>query len=317
MSVRSSMDVYELVPALYRLRDVEQGYPLRALLQIIGEQADIVKRDIDALWDDYFIETCADWVIPYIGDLVANNPLYEVTGRRADVAKTIYYRRRKGTLPMLEELARDVTGWRAHAVAFFESLGWRRTSIDLRYQMAPNPRRPRSQRRGPRGHGQPAQRGRSRPPGRSFRRHRPHCGRAAYRPYGRVVQHSQDRLFPLAAPPLSSGRDLLPSGRSTPRLRLPLQLPGQPGPSLHRPGERDGRGGSCPRGSCARTHPSCGFLLRPQRLLRPRSQRPHRQRRQPRPGDGCTVQGSARLGSASRGQSGGGRSLGPPGLQRR
>jgi len=139
MSARSSIDVYDLLPALYRLRDVEQRYPLRALLQIIGEQADIVKQDIDALWDDYFIETCAEWVIPYIGDLVANNPLYEVTGRRADVANTIYYRRRKGTLPMLEELARNVTGWRAHAVAFFELLGWTQNLNHLRYQAAPNP----------------------------------------------------------------------------------------------------------------------------------------------------------------------------------
>jgi hypothetical protein len=40
------------------------------------------------------------------------------------VAKTIYYRRRKGTLPMLEELARDVTGWPAHAIEYFELLGW-------------------------------------------------------------------------------------------------------------------------------------------------------------------------------------------------
>jgi hypothetical protein len=131
--------MYELLPTLYRLRDVEQRYPLRALLQIIGEQADIVKRDIDALWDDYFIETCADWVIPYIGDLVANNPLYEVTGRRTDVANTLYYRRRKGTLPMLEELARNVTGWGAHAVAFFELLGWTQNLNHLRYQMASNP----------------------------------------------------------------------------------------------------------------------------------------------------------------------------------
>jgi len=43
---------------------------------------------------------------------------------RADVAKTVYYRRRKGTLAMLEELARDVTGWPAHAVEYFELLGW-------------------------------------------------------------------------------------------------------------------------------------------------------------------------------------------------
>lgn len=142
MSARSSTDLYQLLPTLYRLRDVEQGHPLRALLQIVSEQADIVSRDIDGLWDDYFIETCADWVIPYIGDLVANNPLYEVTGRRADVANTIYYRRRKGTLPMLEELARDVTGWGAHAVAFFESLGWTQNLNHLRYEMSPEVRDP-------------------------------------------------------------------------------------------------------------------------------------------------------------------------------
>src|ERR671938_441152 len=137
MNARSDIDMYELLPVLYRLRDVERGYPLRALLQIIGEQADIVKQDIDALWDDYFIETCAHWVIPYIGDLVANNPLYEVAGRRADVAKTIYYRRRKGTLPMLEELARNVTGWGAHAVEFMELLGWTQNLNHLRYALSP------------------------------------------------------------------------------------------------------------------------------------------------------------------------------------
>ena len=60
------------------------------------------------MWDDLFVETCAEWVVPYIGDLVANTPIYEVpgVGRRADVADTIHWRRRKGTLAMLGDLAR-------------------------------------------------------------------------------------------------------------------------------------------------------------------------------------------------------------------
>ncbi len=125
MSANTAMNLYGLLPAAYRIRDAENGYPLRALLQIVGTQAGIVKDNIDGLWDDMFIETCAPWVIPYIGDLVANNPLHDVgIGIRADVAHTIYYRRRKGTLAMLEMLARDVTRWGAHAVAFFEELGW-------------------------------------------------------------------------------------------------------------------------------------------------------------------------------------------------
>ncbi|MEO0249773.1 MAG: hypothetical protein ABIN58_09630 [candidate division WOR-3 bacterium] len=132
--------LYELLPALYRIRDAEQGYKLRGLLEIISQQADILKQDINGLWDDLFIETCHEWVIPYIADLVGNNPLHEVGARRrADVAKTIYYRRRKGTLPMLEEMARDVTGWGAHVVAFFELLGWTQNLNHLRYKLAPNP----------------------------------------------------------------------------------------------------------------------------------------------------------------------------------
>ena len=125
MSNTNSLDLYSLLPAIYRIRDSERGYPLRALLGLISQQAALLKSDIDGLWDDLFIETCADWVVPYIGDLVANNPIYgNIVRRRTDVAHTIYYRRRKGTLTMLEQLARDVTGWDAHAVAFFEELGW-------------------------------------------------------------------------------------------------------------------------------------------------------------------------------------------------
>ena len=72
MSTTNSLDLYSLLPAVYRIRDSERGYPLRALLGLISTQAELVKTDIDGLWDDLFIETCADWVIPYIGDLVAN-----------------------------------------------------------------------------------------------------------------------------------------------------------------------------------------------------------------------------------------------------
>lgn len=150
--------LFNLMPTLYRERDAQEGYPLRDLLRLVTEQADIVHSDIQLLWDNFFIETCERWAIPYIGDLVSNNLLNDArnlispdTARevfpdligpdlrptnairtRADVAKTIYYRRRKGTLPMLEELARDVTGWAAHAVEFFELLIWNQNLNHLR-----------------------------------------------------------------------------------------------------------------------------------------------------------------------------------------
>lgn len=132
----SSADrLYELLPALHRFEDDRQGRPLQALLRVVGEQAEILRQDVDRLWDDLFIETCRDWVVPYIGDLVGNNLLHDAGAQaRVDVAKTVYYRRRKATLPMLEELARDITGWGAHAVEFFQLLGWTQHLDHLRVQ---------------------------------------------------------------------------------------------------------------------------------------------------------------------------------------
>lgn len=144
MTWSSDERLYELLPAIIRSRDHEQGQPLRTLLAIIEQELENLEADIDGLYDDLFIETCADWIIPYIGDLVGNRPLHAIVQRsRADVAKTIYYRRRKGTLAILEELARDVTGWGAHAVEFFQLLGWTQNLNHQRYKIAPhqNPER--------------------------------------------------------------------------------------------------------------------------------------------------------------------------------
>ena len=41
---------------------------------------------------------------------------------RVTVANTIAYRRRKSTAAVLEQVARDITGWTAHSVEFFELL---------------------------------------------------------------------------------------------------------------------------------------------------------------------------------------------------
>jgi hypothetical protein len=131
--------LYELLPAIERIRDAEQGYPLRSLLAVLAEQAEVLEQDIQGLYENWFIETCAAWLVPYIGDLVGNRPIYPVRQTaRADVAKTIYYRRRKGTLAMLEELARDVTGWGAHAVEFFELLSWTQHVNHLRFSPSPS-----------------------------------------------------------------------------------------------------------------------------------------------------------------------------------
>ncbi|KPC52481.1 hypothetical protein [Amantichitinum ursilacus] len=120
--------LFARLPAFYAERDAALGGPLRALLDIIATQGDLVEQDIARLYDNWFIETCDDWLIPYIGDLLGVRGLYAVSGthtfgQRALVANTLRLRRRKGTVPVLEELAFDCTGWRARAVEFFQLMG--------------------------------------------------------------------------------------------------------------------------------------------------------------------------------------------------
>lgn len=137
-TVNTADRLYALLPAIHRIRDAEQGYPLRELLTVIAEQVAAMEENLAQLYDDQFIETCAPWVAPYIGDLIGYRSLHgvvpNVASPRADVANTIRYRRRKGTASMLEQLARDVTGWPARAVEFFQLLGWTQNMNHVRLQ---------------------------------------------------------------------------------------------------------------------------------------------------------------------------------------
>jgi hypothetical protein len=182
-----SFDLFSLLPAVYRSRDIELAQsqtlltptelaelavlqalvpplsidqqlrlaeltakstrgPLDSLLLVIQEQLAILAEDLDQLYDDQFIETCAQWVIPYIGDLIGYQSIKGIApaidNPRSEVAETISLRRRKGTVLVMEQLARDVTAWGAHAVEFFRLLGdtqymnhlrlWSRYAPDLR-----------------------------------------------------------------------------------------------------------------------------------------------------------------------------------------
>ncbi|MDI3560170.1 hypothetical protein [Bradyrhizobium sp. Arg816] len=132
--------LYRLLPAIYRMRDAGQGYPLQALLRVIAEQVNLVEDSIAQQYENWFIETAAEWAVPYIAELVGYVPspaelaspgrgLEEqlrdrwITPRR-EVANTVHYRRRKGALALLGDLGRDVTGWPARAVEFYRLLGW-------------------------------------------------------------------------------------------------------------------------------------------------------------------------------------------------
>ncbi|CAH8296446.1 hypothetical protein EV196_11142 [Mariniflexile fucanivorans] len=124
--------LYQLLPAIYRVKDSElvdnhqDLPPLKALFSILSEELDMIEENLDQLYDDQFIETCSEWAIPYIGDLIGFQPLAPIHDpkftSRSEVANTIGYRRRKGTLSILEQLARDVTNWDANVVEYFRLL---------------------------------------------------------------------------------------------------------------------------------------------------------------------------------------------------
>lgn len=141
--------LYELMPDIYRMRDAEQRYPLRALLRVIAEQVNLVEDDIAQLYDNWFIETAEDWAVPYIADLLGYRPvlglgdpsrtnleLTRVLVPRREVANTIRYRRRKGTAALLELLAQDVAGLPARVVEFFKLLGWNQNLNHPHYERA-------------------------------------------------------------------------------------------------------------------------------------------------------------------------------------
>jgi hypothetical protein len=129
-----------LLPAVYRTADFDGSGapgPLRELVNRIGAQVAVARRSIDRLWADQSIETCDNWVIPYIGDLLDTNLISSLApaAQRLDVANTIDYRRRKGTVEVLEELAHDVTAinsmrWTAHVVEGFRRLARTRHGLD-------------------------------------------------------------------------------------------------------------------------------------------------------------------------------------------
>jgi hypothetical protein len=109
---------------LERLEQKRLRGPLGALVEVLAEQLAGLEENVEQLYDDQFIETCAEWVVPYIADLVGYRPLdpqlqQHLGSARADVAETIGFRRRKGTAAMLESLAVAITGWDAAVVEFF------------------------------------------------------------------------------------------------------------------------------------------------------------------------------------------------------
>ena len=80
--------LFDLLPAWYRRRDAERARdgqvgPLQGFLRVVADEVEAVEADITGLYANWFIDTCDDWVVPYLADLIGYEMVQEA-GRPAD-----------------------------------------------------------------------------------------------------------------------------------------------------------------------------------------------------------------------------------------
>ncbi len=119
--------LYERLPEVYHIQDEKQAPPdqLKAYVGLMDEVFLAIRDQVEQRYHDFFIETCEPWVIPYLADeLGVSNLSGDPWTLRADVARSVFHRRRKGTLSVLESLVFSLTHWAAQAVEMRERLAW-------------------------------------------------------------------------------------------------------------------------------------------------------------------------------------------------
>ena len=113
-----------LIPGLYRSRDaLLPGQPLDRLLGILGDELDELADAVAALGDDHFVERASADALPLLAELYGARLLdSDPRVNRSVVARSVAWRRRRGTLAMLEEALRLTTGWSVEVDEAFRSL---------------------------------------------------------------------------------------------------------------------------------------------------------------------------------------------------
>lgn len=137
MTAKKRVELYSRLPEIYRIKDEDlpknflngeepaEAFQLKSYLAPVEDMFSAIHENIESLYHDFFIETCDDWVIPYIADLLGTSHLSgDAWTTRADVAGTIALRRRKGTRGAVEVLTFILTRWGVHCVELRENLVW-------------------------------------------------------------------------------------------------------------------------------------------------------------------------------------------------
>jgi hypothetical protein len=128
--------LYQILPSLYRERD--QNGDLRKYLKGCGRLLDQMHRTLLQRYADIFPDTDGSfelasqpWLLPYMAallDVRLTSPLE--AGQRREISRAIAWRKAKGTLPVVEEVAEALGGLE---VVVHE--GWRRVATTPRIGM--------------------------------------------------------------------------------------------------------------------------------------------------------------------------------------
>ncbi|MFS2111233.1 phage tail protein, partial [Sphingomonas sp. Sphisp140] len=104
--------LYELLPPIFRMADIPQGYPLLALCKVFDHVREEIGDSIRELEDAWFIQTCPLQLIPYIAAQLGLEVAQPVRPEhRALVADALGFRRRKGIAAAIPRRVRDGSGW--------------------------------------------------------------------------------------------------------------------------------------------------------------------------------------------------------------
>jgi hypothetical protein len=123
--------LYKLLPAVYRGRDGKGE--LERFVALFADELARMRARLDQQWRDQYIESCQDWVIPYLAELVGTEVLFGDAARnRLDVQNTMRWRRRKGTLAGLGEIAAGIGGGGALAAEMLERTAWVANLVHLK-----------------------------------------------------------------------------------------------------------------------------------------------------------------------------------------
>ncbi len=121
---RTTDRLYALLPELYRLRDFsdpnsepkksKQTAPgleeLYRFLHVVAAPLAEVRQGIEELHANLFVDTAADWALPYLAKLVELTLIFpDARANRRDLRSAVAFRRRKGTVNTLERLGNELS----------------------------------------------------------------------------------------------------------------------------------------------------------------------------------------------------------------